>query len=62
MYLWPISDSSIKKWKCPEGSFVHNFTGHEAIINTLAVNEEGVMFSGGEKPAWLCLLQRTMGL
>jgi hypothetical protein len=40
--------SSIKKWKCPEGIFVHNFTGHEAIINTLSMNEEGVMFSGGE--------------
>ncbi len=38
---------SIKKWKCPEGTFVHNFPGHEAIINTLSVNEEGVLFSGG---------------
>ncbi|BEI81691.1 hypothetical protein CcaverHIS002_0208510 [Cutaneotrichosporon cavernicola] len=40
--------SNIKKWKCPEGSFVHNFTGHDAIINTLAVNDEGVLFSGGD--------------
>lgn len=40
--------NSIKKWKCPEGIFVHNFTGHEAIINTLSLNSEGVMFSGGE--------------
>lgn len=39
---------SIKKWKCPEGSFVHNFSGHDAIINTLSVNEEGVLFSGGD--------------
>lgn len=39
---------SIKKWKCPEGTFVHNFPGHEAIINTLSVNEEGVLFSGGK--------------
>lgn len=39
---------SIKKWKCPEGIFVTNFVGHEAIINTMAVNEEGVMFSGAD--------------
>ncbi|KAK4688549.1 pleiotropic regulator 1, partial [Tremellales sp. Uapishka_1] len=40
--------NNIKKWKCPEGTFVHNFSGHEAIINTLSVNEEGVMFSGAD--------------
>jgi len=39
--------NNIKKWKCPEGTFVHNFSGHNAIINTLAVNEDGVLFSGG---------------
>ena len=39
--------NNIKKWKCPEGTFVHNFTGHNAIINTLSVNAEGVFFSGG---------------
>lgn len=43
-----VLTSSIKKWKCPEGTFVHNFTGHEAIINTLSLNSEGVMFSGGK--------------
>jgi len=42
------SDGSIKKWKCPEGIFVTNFVGHEAIINTMSVNEEGVMFSGAD--------------
>ncbi|KIM31405.1 hypothetical protein M408DRAFT_258850 [Serendipita vermifera MAFF 305830] len=40
--------NNIKKWKCPEGTFVHNFSGHNAIINTLAVNEDGVLFSGGD--------------
>jgi len=40
--------SSIKKWKCPEGIFVNNFTGHEAIINTLSLNSEGVLFSGAD--------------
>ncbi|KAJ3928673.1 MAG: WD40 repeat-like protein [Lentinula lateritia] len=40
--------NNIKKWKCPEGSFVFNFSGHNAIINTLSVNAEGVFFSGGD--------------
>ncbi|KAH7102449.1 WD40 repeat-like protein [Auriculariales sp. MPI-PUGE-AT-0066] len=40
--------NNIKKWKCPEGTFVTNFTGHNAIINTLSVNAEGVLFSGGD--------------
>jgi pleiotropic regulator 1 len=40
--------NNIKKWKCPEGIFVHNFSGHDAIVNTLSVNAEGVLFSGGE--------------
>ncbi|GJJ14566.1 hypothetical protein Clacol_008831 [Clathrus columnatus] len=40
--------NNIKKWKCPEGTFVFNFAGHNAIINTLSVNSEGVLFSGGD--------------
>ena len=39
--------NNIKKWKCPEGVFVFNFSGHSAIINTMSVNSEGVFFSGG---------------
>ena len=49
--LWGLhadTPHSIKKWKCPEGIFVNNFVGHEAIINTMSLNTEGVMFSGGE--------------
>lgn len=40
--------NNIKKWKCPEGTFVFNFSGHNAIVNTLSVNTEGVFFSGGD--------------
>ncbi|WAQ88631.1 hypothetical protein PtA15_10A50 [Puccinia triticina] len=40
--------NNIKKWKCPEGMFVHNFSGHDAIINTICVNEQGVMYSGAD--------------
>lgn len=42
------STSSIKQWKCPEGAFMQNFDGHNAIINTLAVNNDNIMFSGGD--------------
>jgi pleiotropic regulator 1 len=38
---------NIKKWAFPEGMFVHNFAGHDAIINTVNVNHDGVFFSGG---------------
>ncbi|KAF8237238.1 WD40 repeat-like protein [Tricholoma matsutake] len=40
--------NNIKKWKCPQGAFVFNFSGHNSIINTLSVNTEGVFFSGGD--------------
>ena len=42
------STGSIKQWKCPEGAFMQNFEGQNAIINTLAVNEDHVLFSGGK--------------
>ncbi|KAF7350198.1 Pre-mRNA-splicing factor PRP46 [Mycena venus] len=35
------SSNNIKKWKCPEGAFVFNISGHNTIINA-----EGVFFSG----------------
>lgn len=42
------STSSIKQFKCPEGAFMQNFEGHNSIINTLAVNNDNIMFSGGD--------------
>lgn len=41
------SSGSIKQWKCPEGAFMQNFEGHNAIINTMSVNSNNVFFSGG---------------
>lgn len=41
------STGSIKQWKCPEGAFMQNFEGHNSIINTLSVNQNNVLFSGG---------------
>jgi len=42
------STGAIKQWKCPEGALMQNFEGHNSIVNTLAVNEDNVMFSGGD--------------
>lgn len=56
------STSSIKQWKCPEGAFMQNFDGHNAIINTLAVNHDNIMFSGGDNGSmsfWVCLSTRN---
>lgn len=41
------STGSIKQWKCPEGAFMQNFEGQNSIINTLSVNQNNVLFSGG---------------
>ena len=61
------STGSIKQWKCPEGAFMQNFEGHNAIINTLSANQNNVLFSGGaylpiiHQPA-LCILTNSLVL
>lgn len=42
------STGAIKQWKCPEGALMQNFDGQNSIINTLSVNEDNVLFSGGD--------------
>ncbi|KAG2229177.1 WD40-repeat-containing domain protein [Thamnidium elegans] len=42
------SADSVKGWKCPEGAFMQNYDRKKAIINALAVNQDGVIFSGGD--------------
>ncbi|KAL7549509.1 hypothetical protein ACHAWF_012774 [Thalassiosira exigua] len=38
---------NLKKWVGTDGRFAKNFTGHKAIINALAVNDDGVVLSAG---------------
>lgn len=38
----------IKEWMLPEGKFVQNVEGNESMINTMAVNGEGVLVSGSD--------------
>lgn len=42
------SPDNIKEWRCPDGKFVQNLSGHSSIINCMAVNEDGVLVSGGD--------------
>lgn len=39
--------NNVKTWVCPEGTLWGNMK-HEGIVNTLSVNADGVMFSGGD--------------
>lgn len=42
------SADNIKQWKFPDGNFIQNLGGHNAILNCLAVNSDNVLVSGGE--------------
>ena len=42
------STDNIKVWKCPEGMFLRNMEGHNAVINCLAINQDNVMVSGAD--------------
>ncbi|CAD6196397.1 unnamed protein product [Caenorhabditis auriculariae] len=42
------SPDNIKQWKCPKGEFMQNLSGHNAIVNSLSCNEDGVLASGGD--------------
>lgn len=38
----------MKKWEAKEGHFLRNFSGHNAIINSVAMNQDGVMVSSAD--------------
>lgn len=42
------SPGQIKQWLCPKGEFMQNFEGQNSIINSLCVNNDDVLFSGGD--------------
>lgn len=39
---------NIKQWKFPDGNFIQNLSGHNAIVNCLALNSDGVLVSGAD--------------
>jgi len=42
------SPDNIKQWKFPEGNFVQNLGGHNAILNTVSINHDNVLVSGAD--------------
>ena len=42
------SADNIKQWKFPDGNFIQNMSGHNAIINSIALNEDNVVVSAGK--------------
>lgn len=38
----------IKVWKCPDGEFMRNISGHNSIINTMSLNHDNVLVSGAD--------------
>ncbi|OQV23420.1 Pleiotropic regulator 1 [Hypsibius exemplaris] len=42
------SADNIKEWMCPDGKFVQNLSGHNAIVNALACNSDGVLVSAAD--------------
>lgn len=39
---------TLKKWQGKEGRFIKNFSGHKAVVNALAMNDDGVVVSGAD--------------
>jgi pleiotropic regulator 1 len=39
---------SIRKWQAKDGRFLQKMTGHNAIVNAMALNDDGVLVSGGD--------------
>jgi len=39
---------NLKVWKCPEGTFMRNLSGHNTTVNALTINRENVVVSGGD--------------
>jgi len=39
---------NLKKWSGKDGTFIKNFSGHNAVVNTLALNEDNVLVSGAD--------------
>ena len=42
------SPDNIKQWKFPDGNFLQNLSGHNAIINAMALNLDNVLVSAGD--------------
>jgi len=39
---------NVKKWKFPKGEFISNLSGHNAIINTVSLNQDNVLVTAAD--------------
>lgn len=51
---------NMKKWQARDGVFLNNMSGHNTIINSLSVNEDNVLVSGGDNGS-LCMWDYATG-
>ena len=42
------SSDNIKQWQFPDGNFVQNISGHNAVVNSISINQDDVLFSGAD--------------
>ena len=54
------SPDNIKQWKCPEGKFIQNLSGHNAIINCMAANSDGVLGKFIETKSFFSSIQTNL--
>lgn len=54
------SSDHLKRWKLPEGTFLQDYDGHAAVVNALALNQDGVLVSGGDEGS-LCFWDWASG-
>ncbi len=47
---------NVKVWKCPEGEFLRNISGHQEILNCVALNKDNVLVAGGDKGKKLLII------
>ena len=43
------SHGVIKKWAFPHGTFLQNMKQHNAVLNTMAINNTGLLASGADR-------------
>lgn len=42
------ASDKIRVWKCPEGDQLRTIPEHNAVINSMALNRDNVLVSGGD--------------
>jgi pleiotropic regulator 1 len=51
---------NIKQWHARDGVFLRNFTGHNAVVNTLAMNDDDLLVSGGDDGSLRCVTRALL--